>query len=70
MSRLLKRGKIKSFKNIYLDQNIIDQFNISKNLNRDNFKYLEKYIKPELSLNQFDTNLQNDWSLVFLISEL
>jgi len=54
-------GKIKSFKNIYLDQNTTDQFNISKDLNRDNFEYLEKYIKPDISLKQFDTNLQDDW---------
>ena len=54
-------GKIKSFKNIYLDQQVVDQFNTAKDLNRDNFEYLEKYIKSNISLKQFDTNLQDDW---------
>lgn len=54
-------GKVKNFKNIYLDEITIDQFNISKDLNRDNFDYLEKYIKPNISLDQFDVGLQNNW---------
>jgi len=54
-------GKIKTFKNIYLDNTTVNQFNISKDLNRDNFDYLVKYIKPDISLVQFDTNLQDNW---------
>ena len=54
-------GKIKSFKNIYLDQPTVDQFNAAKDLNRDNFDYLDKYVEPTISLDQFDTNLQNKW---------
>ena len=54
-------GKIKTFKYIYLDNTTINQFNISKDLNRDNFDYLEKYIKPNISLGQFDVNLKNNW---------
>ena len=54
-------GKIKSFKNIYLDKSTVDQFNAAKDLNRDNFDYLDKYVEPTISLDQFDTNLQNEW---------
>jgi len=54
-------GKIKTFKNIYLDNTSVAQFNISKDLNRDNFDYLEEHIQPSLSLDQFDTNLQDNW---------
>ena len=54
-------GKIKTFKNIYLDHTTVDKFNISKDLNKDNFDYLEKYIKPKISLDQFDINLKDNW---------
>lgn len=54
-------GKIKTFKNIYLDKNTVAQFNKAKDLNRDNFNYLEEYIQPNISLGQFDKNLQNNW---------
>jgi len=54
-------GKIKSFKNVYLDQTTVDQFNAAKDLNRDNFNYLDKYVEPTISLDQFDTSLQNNW---------
>ena len=54
-------GKVKTFKNIYLDQTTINQFNNSKYLNRDNFEYLKEYIEPNISLNQFDINLQDNW---------
>ena len=54
-------GKVKTFKNIYLDNNIVDQFNNAKDLNRDNFEYLEKYVEPDISIKQFDVNLQDNW---------
>jgi len=54
-------GKIKSFKNIYLDQTTVDQFNSSKDLNRDNFEYLDTYKDPNMSLKKFDVSLQNNW---------
>ncbi len=54
-------GKVKTFKNIYIEQAVVDQFNTAKDLNRDNFNYLDKYQEPTISLKQFDTNLQNDW---------
>jgi len=54
-------GKIKTFKNIYLDNATVEQFNIAKDLNKDNFDYLEKYTKSNISLDQFDANLQDNW---------
>lgn len=54
-------GKVKNFKNIYLDNITVDQFNSAKDSNRDSFDYLNKYTEPNTSLEQFDTNLQNNW---------
>ena len=54
-------GKIKTFENIYLDKTTVDQFNSAKNTNRDKFDSFKEYITPNISLEQFDTNLQNDW---------
>jgi len=57
----LYTGKIKTFKNIHVDQTTVDQFNTAKDLNRDNFEYLNTYKDPNTSLKQFDLDLQNDW---------
>ena len=57
----LYTGKIKTFKNVYLDKTTVDQFNAAKDLNRDNFDYLDTYKNPDISLKQFDTNLQDNW---------
>jgi DNA polymerase III alpha subunit len=54
-------GKIKTFDNIYLDKTTVDQFNLAKNTNRDKFDSFNEYNTPDISLEQFDTNLQNDW---------
>lgn len=54
-------GKVKSFKNVYLNNSTVEQFNISKNLNRDNFESLDIYKDPDISVKQFDTNLQDNW---------
>lgn len=54
-------GKIKTFKNLYLENQSVEQFNTAKDANRDSFEYLEKYIEPNISVEQFDTNLQDDW---------
>lgn len=53
--------KIKSFKNIYLDQTTVDQFNTSKDINKDNFDSLSTYVQPNISVEQFDANLQDNW---------
>jgi hypothetical protein len=61
MFESIYKNKIKDFKNIHLDQLFVDQFNRAKDLNKDNFDYISNYIDPNISLNQFDTNLQDDW---------
>ena len=61
MFESIYKGKLKDFKNIHLDQPVVDQFNYSKDLNKDNFDYISNYIDPNISLEQFDTNLQDDW---------
>jgi len=54
-------NKIKNFKNIYMDQKTVDQFNAAKNANKDNFDFLLTYTDPELSIEEFDLVNQRDW---------
>lgn len=53
--------KIKNFKNIYLDQKTVDQFNAAKNTNKDSFELLSTYTDPKLSVEEFDLTNQVDW---------
>jgi DNA polymerase III alpha subunit len=57
----LYNGKVKDFKNIFLDKAITDQFNSAKNLNKDSFGNLEEYQQPTQSLEMFDRANQEDW---------
>jgi DNA polymerase III alpha subunit len=61
MFKNIYAGKIKTFNNIYLDQPTVDQFNAAKDLNRDSFEYMGNYVDPNISLKQYDTNLQDEW---------
>ena len=54
-------NKIKNFKNIYLDQSTVEQFNAAKNTNKDNFEILSTYKDPDLSIKDFDLTNQRDW---------
>ena len=54
-------NKIKNFKNIYLDQSTVEQFNAAKNTNKDNFEFLSTYKDPDLSIKDFDLTNQRDW---------
>ena len=58
-------GKIKHFKNIYLDTATVEQFNNSKNINRDNFESLDTYTPPEISVEQFDQANQQNWFMPY-----
>ena len=58
-------GKIKDFKNIYLDTAIAEQFNHSKDINRDNFSSLDIYTPTGLSVEQFDQANQQDWFMPY-----
>ena len=57
----LYNGKVKDFKNIYLDKVTVDQFNLAKNLNKDSFGNLEEYQLPAESLDMFDKANQENW---------
>ena len=57
----LYNGKVKDFKNIYLDKVTVDQFNSAKNLNKDSFGNLEEYQPPAESLDMFDKANQENW---------
>ena len=54
-------NKIKNFKNIYLDQSTVEQFNTAKNTNKDSFEFLSTYKDPDLSIKDFDLVNQRDW---------
>ena len=54
-------NKIKNFKNVYLDQTTVDQFNSAKNVNKDNFEFLSTYTDSELSVEDFDKQNQVEW---------
>jgi len=54
-------GKIKTFDNIYLDKTTVNQFNSAKNTNRDKFDSFKEQDPNDISLEKFDTNLQNNW---------
>ena len=54
-------NKIKNFKNIYLDQSTVEQFNTAKNTNKDSFEFLSTYKDPDLSIKDFDLENQRDW---------
>jgi DNA polymerase III alpha subunit len=54
-------NKIKNFKNIYLDQDSVEKFNTSKNINKDYFDSLAVYSKPDTTIENFDKENQNDW---------
>ena len=54
-------NKIKNFKNVYLDQKTVEQFNAAKNTNKDNFDFLSTYTDPESSVEEFDLVNQVDW---------
>lgn len=54
-------GKVKNFQNLYIDDANTIQFNNSKDTNRDHINSIQVYKTPNISVEQFDTNLQNDW---------
>lgn len=57
----LYSGKLKTTKNIFLDDAVTDQFNLAIKSNKDSIKTLEKYKTPEESLEFFDEANQCDW---------
>jgi DNA polymerase III alpha subunit len=54
-------GKVKDFRNLYIEDAAALQFNDSKNINRDAFSSIPIYQKPTQAVNEFDKANQLDW---------
>jgi DNA polymerase III alpha subunit len=57
----LYSGKIKDFKNLYIDQASTDQYNTARNQNHEDFGKLSVFVKPEISIKDFDAHNQKQW---------
>jgi DNA polymerase III alpha subunit len=58
---LIYSDKIQHLKEIYTDQNTVDQFNQSKRKNKDEFDELKEYRDPVVDIKTFDRNNQSSW---------
>jgi DNA polymerase III alpha subunit len=54
-------NKIKTFKNVYLDPGVVDQFNAARDLNKDPFEPLAVWKQPEESTEFFDEANHCEW---------
>lgn len=54
-------GNLKNLSNVVTDDKTSTQFNNSKNLNKDNFEELKKYIELEEDIKKFDSLNQQNW---------
>ena len=57
----LYSGKIKDPKGLFFDQAVVEQFNQSRNINKDSFDKIQEYQDPTISLEEFDVLNQKDW---------
>jgi len=57
----LYSGKIKDPKGLFFDQAVVEQFNQSKNINKDSFDKIQEYQDPTISLEEFDEANQKNW---------
>ena len=57
----LYSGKIKDPKGLFFDQEVVEQFNQSQNINKDSFDKIQEYQDPAVSLEEFDSLNQKDW---------
>jgi DNA polymerase III alpha subunit len=57
----LYSGKIKDFKNLYVNQVSADQYNTARNQNHEDFGKLLVFVEPEMSIKDFDTDNQKQW---------
>jgi DNA polymerase III alpha subunit len=57
----LYSGKIKDFKNLYVDQATADQYNTARGQNHEDFVKLAVFVDPEMSIKEFDTHNQKQW---------
>jgi DNA polymerase III alpha subunit len=57
----LYSGKIKDPKDLFFDNTVVEQFNQSRNINKDSFDKIQEYQDPAVSLKEFDALNQKDW---------
>jgi len=57
----LYSGKIKDPKGLFFDQEVVERFNQSQNINKDSFNKIQEYQDPTISLEEFDTLNQKNW---------
>jgi DNA polymerase III alpha subunit len=57
----LYSDKIKDLKDLFFDQAVVEQFNQSRNINKDSFDKIQEYQVPAISLEEFDALNQKDW---------
>lgn len=57
----LYSNTIKSFENLYLDSTTVNQFNLARNLNKDQFDNLKEWQQPEEDVEAFDKTNQCKW---------
>lgn len=54
-------GKVKNFKNLFLNDGSNDQFNASVKLNKDHIELIKEYEDPEEDIKLFDEANQCEW---------
>jgi len=57
----LYSGKIKDPKGLFFDRAVVEQFNQSRNINKDSFDKIQEYQDPTISLEEFDALNQKNW---------
>jgi DNA polymerase III alpha subunit len=61
----LYSGKIKDPKGLFFDQEVVERFNQSQNINKDSFNKIQEYQDPTISLEEFDTLNQKNWFMPY-----
>lgn len=57
----LYSGNVKDFTNIFLESDVVDTFNKSKNQNADSFDSIQPYLELDCSIEDFDKTCQKQW---------
>lgn len=57
----LYSGKIINLDSVICDHITANQFNLALNINKDRFNKLTEYSKPNISVEEFDKNNQQNW---------
>lgn len=57
----LYSGVVKDFNNIFVESDVVERFNKSKNLNADSFDIIQPYEELDCSIEKFDQTYQKEW---------